>query len=64
MSRGRGSQLSGEWKGWVTDGAGRYSERVTLEEAGDPGNLGKRGSPVILKGVGLPVTPEGRECFC
>ena len=36
---------------------------VILKEAGDPGNLGKRGSPVILKGVGLPVPPEGREYF-
>ena len=35
-----------------------------LKEAGDPRNLGKRGGAVILKGVGLPVTPgEGRKFF-
>lgn len=30
---------------------------MILKEAGDPRNLGKTGSPVILKGVGLPVIP-------
>lgn len=30
---------------------------MILKEAGDSRNLGKRGSLVILKGVGLPVTP-------
>lgn len=30
---------------------------MILKEAGDPRNLGERGCPVILKGVGLPVIP-------
>lgn len=61
-----GLSFERECKGWVSNWVGAVTLRevlVILKEAGDPGNLGKRGSPVILKGVGLPVPSEGREYF-
>lgn len=39
---------------------------MALKEASNPGNLGVGvgdGRSIILKGVGAPVSPAGRECW-